>query len=66
MIFGHTHLEGETQLRTGAKYVNTGSWLFDPHYAEIDRGQVSLKRVSDLDLSETSTLNRVETLAHTP
>ena len=54
VIFGHTHFEGETQLKTGAKYVNTGCWLFDPHYAEIHRGQVSLRRVSDLDLRENS------------
>ena len=48
VIFGHTHLEGETRLTSGAQYVNTGSWLFEPHYAEIDHGQVSLKRVDDL------------------
>lgn len=53
VIFGHTHLEGETQLKSGAQYVNTGSWLFEPHYAEIDCGRVSLKRVGDLERSES-------------
>jgi UDP-2,3-diacylglucosamine pyrophosphatase LpxH len=49
VIFGHTHLEGQIGLSTGATYINTGSWLFEPHYAEIDHGQVTLKRVGDLD-----------------
>lgn len=49
VIFGHTHLEGQIRLSTGATYINTGSWLFEPHYAEIDHGQVTLKRVYDLD-----------------
>jgi len=49
VIFGHTHREGQIRLSTGATYINTGSWLFEPHYAEIDHGQVTLKRVRTLD-----------------
>jgi UDP-2,3-diacylglucosamine pyrophosphatase LpxH len=47
VIFGHTHCYGQVQLDTGATYINTGCWFFEPHYAEINQGQVALKRVAD-------------------
>ncbi|MGE3820374.1 MAG: UDP-2,3-diacylglucosamine diphosphatase [Isosphaeraceae bacterium] len=47
VIFGHTHHEGAVTLGSGATYVNTGSWLFEPHFAEVDHGRVVLRRVAD-------------------
>ena len=47
VIFGHTHCCGRVTLKTGATYINTGSWLFEPHYAEINHGEVTLRRVCD-------------------
>ncbi len=47
VIFGHTHCCGQARLETGATYINTGSWFCEPHYAEIDHGRVTLKRVAD-------------------
>jgi UDP-2,3-diacylglucosamine pyrophosphatase LpxH len=47
VIFGHTHCWGQVRLSSGATYVNTGCWLFEPQYAEINQGQVTLKRVAD-------------------
>lgn len=43
VIFGHTHHPGLVPLDDGAVYVNTGSWLLLPHYAEICRGELSLR-----------------------
>ena len=43
VIFGHTHHPGVVELPEGALYVNTGSWLLRPHYAEISRGRLALK-----------------------
>ena len=43
VIFGHTHHPGVVDLAEGALYVNTGSWLLRPHFAEINRGQLLLK-----------------------
>ncbi len=48
VIFGHTHHEGSVTLGTGATYVNTGSWLFEPYFAEIDHGRVALRRVAEV------------------
>jgi len=48
IILGHTHCAGEVGVGSAARYMNTGSWLFHPHYVEIDQGQVELKRVVDL------------------
>jgi UDP-2,3-diacylglucosamine pyrophosphatase LpxH len=47
IIFGHTHCWGQVQLKTGATYVNTGSWFLEPHFAEINQGEVTLRRVAD-------------------
>lgn len=47
VIFGHTHCWGQVRLNSESIYVNTGSWLFEPHFAEIDSGEVTLKRVAD-------------------
>lgn len=47
VIFGHTHHEGSITLGTGATYINTGSWLFEPYFAEIDHGKVTLRKVSE-------------------
>ena len=44
VIFGHTHHPGIVALPEGALYVNTGSWLLEPHYAEIVDGVLSLRR----------------------
>jgi UDP-2,3-diacylglucosamine pyrophosphatase LpxH len=46
VIFGHTHCCGHVQLPNGASYYNTGLWHTDPHFAEVDRGQVTLRPLS--------------------
>lgn len=43
VVFGHTHHPGIVELSEGAHYVNTGSWLLVPHFAEINHGRLSLK-----------------------
>jgi UDP-2,3-diacylglucosamine pyrophosphatase LpxH len=45
VIFGHTHRPGTIDLGDGCRYVNTGSWDVDPHFALIDHGDVRLLRV---------------------
>jgi UDP-2,3-diacylglucosamine pyrophosphatase LpxH len=47
VIFGHTHCWGQVRLPSGATYINTGSWFYEPHFAEINSGVVTLKRVAD-------------------
>jgi UDP-2,3-diacylglucosamine pyrophosphatase LpxH len=44
VIFGHTHHPGLVPLEDGGVYVNTGSWLLRPHFAEINEGELSLRR----------------------
>jgi UDP-2,3-diacylglucosamine pyrophosphatase LpxH len=43
VIFGHTHCCGHVELPNGGSYYNTGLWHTDPHFAEVDRGQVTLR-----------------------
>lgn len=43
VIFGHTHRPGVVDLGDGSLYINQGSWLHHPYYAEIDNGKVELK-----------------------
>ncbi len=43
VILGHTHHIGEVDLGRGRSYINTGSWMLEPAYAEITAGQVALK-----------------------
>ncbi|MCA9047291.1 MAG: metallophosphoesterase [Planctomycetaceae bacterium] len=50
VLFGHTHFEGEVRLNCGATYINTGSWLFEPHFAQIENGDVALRKVAELKL----------------
>lgn len=45
VIFGHTHCSGQAKLDGGKVYMNTGSWLFRPHYVELNQGDVTLKPV---------------------
>ena len=45
VVFGHTHRPGETDLGDGRRYFNTGAWLNDPHYLQIDAGVMSLRPV---------------------
>ena len=42
VIFGHAHLHGEMNLGDGKTYINTGSWLHQPHYVKIEHGDVQL------------------------
>ncbi len=43
VIFGHTHHPGAVALPDDGLYINTGSWLLRPHFAEIVHGRLSLK-----------------------
>jgi UDP-2,3-diacylglucosamine hydrolase len=45
VVFGHTHRPGETDLGDGRRYFNTGAWLNDPHYLQIDAGVMRLRPV---------------------
>ncbi len=45
VVFGHTHKIGQVRLGDGAVYMNTGSWMFRPHFVEITNGSVALKPV---------------------
>lgn len=47
VVFGHTHLSGEVPLPDGARYFNTGSWLFRPHYVQVREGSLSLHSADD-------------------
>ena len=38
----HEHL-GQVDLGRGRSYINTGSWMLEPAFAEIADGQVELK-----------------------
>lgn len=58
IIFGHTHCWGQVTLSTGATYINTGSWFLEPHYAEINQGKVTLRRVADTCEPATDPVNR--------
>ena len=44
VVFGHTHHAGTTKLLNGSRYFNTGSWLMQTPFLEINGHQVSLKR----------------------
>lgn len=43
IIFGHTHHAGQSELESGALYLNPGSWMLSTHYVEIHNGLVTLK-----------------------
>lgn len=47
VVFGHTHKDGKVQLRSGATYYNTGSWLLPPRLLEIDHGRLWFGTVDD-------------------
>ncbi len=49
VIFGHTHKIGSARIGKAAMYLNTGSWMFRPHYVEIVDGDVDLKPVVSRD-----------------
>ncbi len=38
VVFGHTHWPGVLNVTDDAVYINTGSWLSDPHFLKIDNG----------------------------
>ena len=42
VIFGHTHRPGVVDLGHGRRYINTGAWQSNPHFAEIVGGDVNL------------------------
>jgi UDP-2,3-diacylglucosamine pyrophosphatase LpxH len=44
VVFGHTHHAGQTDLPTGGRYFNTGSWLMGTPFLEIHNGNVCLRR----------------------
>ena len=44
VVFGHTHHSGKGELKDGAMYYNTGSWLIGTPYLEIIDGQCTLRR----------------------
>lgn len=44
VIFGHTHHASAVDFGNGHQYVNTGSWLVVPAFAEIVEGDVVLRR----------------------
>ena len=48
VIFGHTHRQGYIELPSGAGYYNTGFWNNDPYFAEVTRGEIVLKAVSEI------------------
>lgn len=43
-IFGHRHIVKLYNLPQGAKYINTGSWLYDMPYAMWDGNELIVKR----------------------
>jgi UDP-2,3-diacylglucosamine pyrophosphatase LpxH len=44
VIFGHTHHHGVLPLNDNrAQYLNTGSWFGQPHFVEINNGEISLR-----------------------
>jgi UDP-2,3-diacylglucosamine hydrolase len=44
VVFGHTHHPGYVDLGNQRYYVNTGSWLTAPIFAEIRGGEVTLRQ----------------------
>lgn len=42
VIFGHTHHAGRLALPSG-EYLNSGSWLIEPHFIEIKPEQVQIR-----------------------
>lgn len=60
VLFGHTHCRGRVRLGSGAEYLNTGSWLFEPYYVEIDRGEVTMKPVADVIAQRSAVRRRSE------
>lgn len=51
VILGHTHCQGCVTLDNGTVYMNTGSWLLDPHFVQIENGRVLLRRVASRELN---------------
>ena len=43
VLLGHTHHAGHVK-NDQFSYINTGSFMLDPHYALIQHGEVSLKK----------------------
>ncbi len=43
VVFGHTHHPGLIELEDSQCYVNTGSWLLEPKFAEIEDGRIALR-----------------------
>jgi UDP-2,3-diacylglucosamine pyrophosphatase LpxH len=43
IVFGHTHHPGVSELETGGRYLNPGSWMLSTHYVLIENGHVELK-----------------------
>jgi UDP-2,3-diacylglucosamine pyrophosphatase LpxH len=48
VTFGHTHHPGQTALRGGAVYYNTGSWLNSPYCLMVDHGRIWFGPVAHL------------------
>ena len=48
VIFGHTHLPGESALPYGVQYYNTGGWFNGPFCVAIDHGRLWFGSVADL------------------
>lgn len=44
VVFGHTHHPGVLDLPPHGTYFNSGSWLFAPHYVDINQGTVTLRK----------------------
>lgn len=42
VIFGHTHRSRSLEINHNKYYYNTGSWFDDPHYIEINSGEIKL------------------------
>jgi UDP-2,3-diacylglucosamine pyrophosphatase LpxH len=53
IVFGHTHLSGQTALPDGARYYNTGSWFYKPHYVDVREGSLRLLTVDEFDSEST-------------
>ncbi len=47
-IFGHRHIKKEFVLDSGAKYINTGSWIDDSPFAVWDGKELLLKTFNSL------------------
>ena len=46
-VFGHRHIKNEFVLSSGAKYINTGSWIDDSPYAVFDMQDLKLMKFED-------------------